>query len=158
MPLRKICQKCGNKFFIGSGDYNYCRTCLKENPNIEQQELARILVEKGLVKWHGILRYVSEVGIPKDYLPNEVMQRIQNDVQRNLPQTFTEKDFASGKETVVLLVEGDAALKVATMIANNCGYELLNVSSAQSPWSPFTKYTLIFKKTALPGPKIIDRS
>lgn len=51
-----------------------------------------------------------------------------------------------GKETVVLLAEGDTGLQLAVQYANAVGYELINTSSSMSMWTPMTKYTLIFKK------------
>jgi hypothetical protein len=54
--------------------------------------------------------------------------------------------LCEGKETVVLLVEGDTNLQIAVECANGLGYELMNTSSSMSMWTPFTKYTLIFKK------------
>src|SRR3989339_1098783 len=76
-------------------------------------------------------------------------QAEQQEKTKNLACSIGEKQFPQlneGKETVVLLVEGDAGLQLAIQCANALGYELMHTSSAMSIWTPFTKYTLIFKK------------
>jgi len=93
---------------------DYCRTCLKQYPELAlQQEQAK-------------------------------QQKITDNLSAFGKRTFPQLN--EGKETVVLLVEGDAGLQLAVQCANTLGYELMHTSSAMSVWTPFTKYTLIFKK------------
>lgn len=138
------CKECGKKlgFFDKHGNYSpsramgYCLKCYNEKVanrcRICGKKLGFWNLERDFAVAHGLM-------CKSCWLK-------QTTPEQRLPVTFTLADFAAGKETVVIMVEGDDALRNVTGIANNYGYELINVSSAQSPWTPFTKYTLIFKK------------
>jgi hypothetical protein len=77
----------------------------------------------------------------------EIKEQIRemNEKFKNIGQTHYPQ-LTSGNETVVILEEGDAGFQRAVLSAEAWGYELINTSTTNSFWTPFTKYTLIFKK------------
>ena len=110
----KKCKKCGNRFFTHVMVSDYCTTCLKQYPELQQQR--------------------------KQATQQKITENLKKIGKAQFPQLY------EGKETVVLLAEGDGVLQLTVQCANSLGYELMHTSSAMSMWTPLTKYTLIFKK------------
>src|SRR3989304_6155076 len=119
----KKCKKCGKRFFV-----------LSTMENFMNGRLASDYCRTCEKQYPELTRQQEQ---SKQQLLTETLNKIG---KIQFPQLYERK------ETVVLLVEGAAGLQLAVQCANPLGYELMHTSSAMSMWTPFTKYTLIFKK------------